>query len=140
MNNTKFSFFGIGIGAIAFLMAIIHFWYGPFSPPPVEESSFAKKSAAIKQATIALFKGEKPAKPEPTRFDIDKAFDLVTAIIGGLAILLGVFGFAKNEPLRAAGSAAVIGASAMAFQYLVIALSMIFVAFVVIIFIAQFIS
>ena len=51
--------------------------------------------------------------------------------MGGLAIILGVFGFAKKESARVAGGAALLGGVAMAFQFAVMALGAIIVAILV---------
>ena len=50
---------------------------------------------------------------------------------GGLAIILGVVGFARKESVRAAGGAAVLGGIAMAFQFAVMALGAIVVAILI---------
>ena len=82
--------------------------------------------------TSAALKGEEPAAPvKPSSMDIDQIVGLATAVLGGLAIILGVFGFAKKEPLRVAGGAAVLGGSAIAFQFAVIALGAIVLAILI---------
>jgi len=57
--------------------------------------------------------------------DTDKILNLGTAILGGLAIILGVLSYARKEPLRVAGGAAVLGAGAIAFQFAAVALGII---------------
>jgi hypothetical protein len=124
MDNRKASigFIGIGIGAIAMLMGIVHFFAGPFSPRPGIETTVAEKAVAIKNATIAALKGEKAEeKVLPSDIDLDEALRIATGVLGGLAIVLGVVGFAKGEPLRVGGSAAVLGGAAVAFQFAIIA-------------------
>lgn len=130
-QNSTLSFIGIGIGAVAFMIALVHFWAGPFNTQPPLEQTVAEKAIAIKKATIAALKGEKPANT-PTRhpMDWDRVADLATAVLGGLAIILGVFGFARAEPLRIAGGAAVLGGVALAFQFAILALGAIVLAIV----------
>jgi hypothetical protein len=133
MNNqsSTFSFTGIAIGAVALLLALVHFWAGPFSPQPTLEQTVTEKAVAIKEATIAALKGEEPVKIKQKSMDTDEILRLVTAVFGGLAIILGVFGYAKKEPLRVAGGAAVLGGSAIAFQFAVLALGAIVIAILV---------
>lgn len=137
MENTKslLSFIGIGIGSISLLLALFHFYAGPFSPKPTIEDSVAEKAIAIRNATIAALKGEKQEKKEiKIEMDLDKAIDITTALLGGIAIILGVIGFAKKESLRVVSGAAILGVSAIAFQFLTIALgALIFVILVAIV-------
>jgi len=131
-QSSVFSFTGIGLGAIALLLAVVHFWAGPFSPQPTLEQTVAEKAVSIKKATIAALKGEEPSAPiKRSSMDADQIIALATAVLGGLAIILGVFGFAKKEPLRVAGGAAVLGGSAIAFQFAVLALGAIVLAILI---------
>jgi hypothetical protein len=132
-ENTTLSFIGIGIGSIALLLALVHFWAGPFSPQPTLEQTVAEKAVAIKKATIAALKGEKSPAPEQVKSrDLDEILSIVTAVLGGLAIILGVIGYAKKEPMRVAGGAAILGGSAIAFQFLALALGAILIAILIV--------
>jgi hypothetical protein len=134
MENEKarISFTGIAIGSVALLLAIIHFWAGPFSPQPTLEEAVASKAVAIKDATIAKLKG-KEYQPEatPNQMDTDNLLNIFTGTLGGIAIILGVLGFAKKEPLRVAGGAAVLGGGAIAFQFAALALGSIVFAILI---------
>lgn len=126
-------FSGITLGAIALLIAIVHLWAGPFSPQPSLEKTVAEKAVAIKNATIAALKGEEIEEQAPTSsFDVDQALSVATGVLGGLAIILGVVGYARKEPLRVAGGAVALGGAAIAFQFVVVALGMIFLAVLVV--------
>ncbi|MCX4186309.1 hypothetical protein [Methylophaga sp. OBS4] len=130
--KSTLSFSGIGLGAIALLLAILHFWAGPFSPQASIEQTVAEKAISIKQATIAALKSEEAAPSTQSRLmDLDQVASIATATLGGLAIIFGVIGFAKKEPLRVAGGAAVLGGSAIAFQFAVMALGAIVLAILV---------
>lgn len=131
-SKSTLSFVGIGIGAIALLLALTHFWGGPFSPQLTLEQTVAEKAVAIKRATISALKGEEPESlKQVVIYDADKVLGITTAVLGGLAIILGVVGFASKEPARAAGGAVVLGGGAIAFQFSALALGMIVVAIVV---------
>ena len=130
-QNSTISFIGIGLGSIALLLAIVHFWAGPFTPQPSLEQTVAEKAVSIKKATIAALKGEEAPEAQSRPVDADQLLSIGTAVLGGLAIILGVVGYAKKEPLRVAGGAAVLGGSALAFQFAVIALGAIVLAILV---------
>jgi len=130
-SKSTLSFIGIGLGSIALLLAIVHFWAGPFSPQPTLEQTVAEKAVSIKQATIAALKGIEAPAPKSRAIDTDQVISIGTAILGGLAIILGVIGYAKKEPMRVAGGAAVLGGSAIAFQFAVVALGAIVIAILV---------
>ena len=138
-QSSKISFTGIAIGAMALLLAVVHFWAGPFSPQPTLEQTVAEKAVSIKEATLAALKGKDPIPPaERGSMDTDQVVSLATAVLGGLAIILGVIGFAKKEPLRVAGGAAVLGGGAIAFQFAVLALGAIVLAILVAAVLSQF--
>ena len=119
-------FAGIGVGAIALMLALVHFWAGPFAEQPSMEEFVAEKAVSIRDATIAALKGEEiEAPPAENSFDIDRVLDVLTSVLGGLAVILGVIGFARKEPLRPATGAAVLGGGAIAFQFAALALGMI---------------
>jgi hypothetical protein len=130
-SNPTISFIGIGVGAIALLLALVHFWAGPFSPQPSLEQAVAEKAVSIKKATMAALKGEEAPPPTTREIDTDEIISISTAVLGGLAIILGVIGFAKKESIRAAGGAAVLGGGAIAFQFAAIALGAIVFAILV---------
>lgn len=95
--QNKISSLGMLFGAIALMMGIIHFSFGPFSaPPPTLESIVADKTAEIKRGLLAGIKGEKITTVEKKEdVDVDKILDqsgialaiaaLLCAFIGGIA-------------------------------------------------------
>jgi len=132
VTNSKFGFIGIGFGAVALLLALLHFWAGPFSPRPSLEQTVAEKAASIKNITIAALRGEKASIPEPRgSMDADKITNIVTALLGGIAIIFGVIGFANKEPIRVSSGAAILGGGAIAFQFTVLAIGIIVVVILV---------
>ena len=58
--QNKISSLGMLFGAIALMMGIIHFSFGPFfAPPPTFESIVAEKRLKLKRGLLAGIKGEK---------------------------------------------------------------------------------
>lgn len=119
LSQCKFGLSGAGLGGIALLLAVFTFWAGPFSPQPTLESTVAEKAAAIKNATLDALLGK---EVQPTyvekKWDIDKYISVTIPVIAVFAILLAVISFIVREPLRISASAAALGASAIAFQFI----------------------
>lgn len=119
---------GLALGAAALLLAVVHFWAGPFADRPAFEESVAEAAVSIKEATVAALKGEE-REPATTsgRWDIDQWIAVGTAVLGCGAIILGVLGFVRHEPLRPALGASALGAAAVIFQFVAaVAMALIF--------------
>ena len=132
-QRSVYGFIGIGLGATALMLALVHFWAGPFSPQPSLEQVVAETAVSIREATLAALKGEvaPPPKPAMTNYDWDRIASIATAVLGGLAVILAVIGVAMKEPLRVAGGAAALGVAAIAFQFAVLALGVLVVVILV---------
>lgn len=118
-NKSTLGLIGITIGTIALLLALIHFWAGPFSPQPTLETTIAEKTASIRQAAIDAIKGKEVEKSYiKPKWNTDKIINISIPVISVLAILFGLFSFIKKEPGRVAGGAAALGISAIAFQFI----------------------
>ncbi len=118
-SSTHFGMFGIALGGIALILALVNFWAGPFAPQPTIETTVAEKAASIRAAAVNALKGEEPVKETFVReWDADTWTDVATAVMGGLAMILGVLAFVKHESIRVAGGAAALGVSAIAFQFI----------------------
>ena len=118
-KQSKFAVFGIVLGAVALLLALLHFWAGPFSPQPTLETVVAEKAASIRSAALDALNGKEPVKETFTaKWNLDKVMEVATALLGGLALILAVVGFANKEPSRVAGGAAALGVCAIAFQFI----------------------
>ncbi|WP_415898300.1 hypothetical protein [Neptuniibacter sp. QD48_11] len=119
MKNSKYGMFGIVVGAFALLLALVHFWAGPFSAQPTLETVVAQKAASIRSAALDALAGKEPASESATaHWDADKIADVVTALFGGLAVIFAVLSLVQKEPTRVAGGAAALGVSAIAFQFI----------------------
>ena len=123
-RKSTLSFIGIGVGAIALMLALVHFWAGPFSPQPTLEQVVAEKAVSIRDATISALRGEamQPPVQKSSSYNLDYFASLTTAVLGGLAVILAIIGVALKEPFRVAGGAAALGIGAIAFQFAAMAL------------------
>jgi hypothetical protein len=130
--TSKLSLIGIGIGAAALLLALVHFYAGPFSPQPTLEDTVADTAVAIRDATVAALKGEEREKASfAVDYDLDRLLQILISVLGGTAVILGVVGFAKKEATRAAIGAFVLGSFAIGFQFLGVALGAIIIVILV---------
>ena len=114
--NRKIGYAGVALGACALLLALIHFWAGPFSPQPTLETVVAEKAAAIRESTIKALSGEEYKTYATRHWDADRVMELTVSLMGALAIILGIIAFIQKASWRLAGGAAVLGAGAIGFQ------------------------
>ena len=130
-RNQYMAYSSVAFGAIAFLVAIIHFWAGPFEQQPALETVVAETAVEIRDATIRAIRGEEqPVKPKPEA-GIDTMIDIGVAVLGGLAVVLGGIAFIRHENKRAVMVGAGLGASAIAFQFVVWMVAVIIVVMLV---------
>lgn len=134
-NNKERSFaalLALLLGMLAFIGSVAHFWLGPINPPPKLEDSIAEEAVKIRDKVVAKLKGEDvPAETYKLDWDADRIAMAAIASFGALAILLAVVGFVRHEPLRMVGSAAALGAIALALQYLIVAIGAIIFAIII---------
>ena len=114
--QTKLGYTGLAFGAAALLLALVHFWAGPFSPQPTLETAIADKVSSIRDSTLNALKGEEYKEVATTELTSDKIAELSVAVMGGLAIILALIAFIQKAPKRLAGGAALLGLGAIGFQ------------------------
>lgn len=117
-QKKKYGNAGILLGSIGLLLALVHFWAGPFAPEPTLETLVSEKAASLRQAAVDALNGETAeARSTTASWDADRITQVVVAVLGGLAFILAVLSFTSNESRRVAGGAAVLGLSAITFQF-----------------------
>jgi hypothetical protein len=118
----RFGLVALVLGMLALTCSVGHFWLGPIEPPPLLEDSIADQAVKIRDKVIGKLKGvDTPPDVFRKSWDADQVAMATIAGASLLAILLAVVGFVRHEPIRMVGSAAALGGSALALQYLVIA-------------------
>lgn len=128
----RWSVAGIALGAIALLLAVTHFWAGPFDTPPPLEQTVAEKAVALRDAAVAALRGEDYEAPAArSAWNIDRIAPLAVAVLAALAIITAAGGFARGENGRAAGGALLLGATALAFQFAIAVLGALLVVVLV---------
>lgn len=114
---TPFGLAGICVGGLALILTLVHFWIGPLAPEPSLEEAVTDAARSIKDAAVAAWKGEEVEAERRSGFNIDKGLDAVSVALAGVAMVLGILGFARREPLRAPLSAVFLGVCALALEF-----------------------
>ena len=117
-KRATLGFSGIAVGGAALLLALVHFWAGPFAPQPTLETTVAQKAAAIRQATISALQGRANQETVKPNWNADRVTRVTTASLCGLALILSILSFALREPGRVSAGGAILGVSAVAFQFI----------------------
>jgi hypothetical protein len=77
----------------------VNFYAGPFSRQPKIETTIAEKAVSIRDATVAALKGEEYKEYEPpSKMNLDKALEIAGSVLGGIAFIPGVLGYANESP------------------------------------------
>jgi len=132
----KFSTVGMIIGAAALLLGLVHFTLGPFSSSPPPADFEPEQSFTLGGLTLGISVSEE-ATPAETTSNLDQIIGSVVMLLGGIAVILGVIGYARNDPFRVAGGAAFLGATAIALQLFIFALGVLIVAIVLAVIVSQ---
>lgn len=126
-RSIKLSTLGLGLGALALLVAIVHFWIVAAAPSPPLEDMIADKVVAIRDATVNRLIGRAEEPQDDSSWDREQLVIAATSLLGGLAIVLAIFGFVRKEPRRSCIGAAVLGVGAVAFPFVIGALGAVIV-------------
>lgn len=121
---------GAIIGMLALALAVLPIWVLPaiFPPPPVE-NLIVDTASRLKQRVVAKAQGVeyREVRPVDPAERWSRACSVAAISLGLAAIGCAVFSFLRREPLRYAGTAAAIGASAIAFEVAMLALGVLIV-------------
>jgi hypothetical protein len=116
---------GAVIGMLALALAVLPSWLLPavFPPPPVDhvivDTASRLKARVVAKAQGVEYRETRSADPAA---GWSRACSIGAVSLGLLAIGCAVFSVLRREPLRYAGTAAAIGASAIAFEVAMLAL------------------
>lgn len=120
---------GIFCGATAFLIALVHFWAGPFSVLPIEVT-IANKAAAIKTATLAALQGKTVVNSHAEKeYSIDTMLYILVTVLGLTGAVMGFIAGICKENKWAIYGALTLGLGAIAFQIATIWFALIFAIF-----------
>ena len=127
ISQNKCSSLGMLFGAIALILGIFHFSFGPFSaPPPALESVVAEKVSVVKKGILAGLKGEQPpAAAKKTATDIDKILDNSGIALAVIALICAFIGGMRKENRWSIHGAMFFGGATLAFHALLFGIAII---------------
>jgi len=105
---------GFVLGAAALLLILVEIFAGPFAPPPDAAQSLDMIADDLRATAERALSGEEPAEPAAQPWDTDRVISTIAGLMAGLAIILGVLGFVRQEAARSALGAIVLGAATVA--------------------------
>ncbi|RDL19428.1 hypothetical protein [Serratia fonticola] len=117
LRQNIFGWSGIALGGLALLLAMVHFYAGPFAPQQTLESLVAGKAVAIKESLLASLAGQQiPEKVSRPHYDVDRILKIVTAVLAVGAVILGAIAAVCKDNSRAVSAAVLLGIGTLAFQ------------------------
>lgn len=126
LRTDLFGWIGIAAGGTALLLLVVHFYAGPFSPPPTLESLIAGKALAIKESLLASVLGSKiPDTVTQSHYDLDRIAIIAVAVLAASAVILGAIGEVCKGNRQAASVAIMLGAGTLYFQFAFLTLGVI---------------
>ncbi|ATM77142.1 hypothetical protein CRN79_15425 [Serratia fonticola] len=132
LRQNIFGWSGIALGGLALLLAMVHFYAGPFAPQQTLESLVAGKAVAIKESLLASLAGHQiPEKVSQPQYDVDRILKIVTAVLAVGAVVLGAIAGACKENPRAVSAAVMLGIGTLAFQIAMFAFGVVMAIFLV---------
>ncbi|MDQ9129577.1 hypothetical protein RDT67_24440 [Serratia fonticola] len=132
LKQNIFGWSGIALGGLALLLAMVHFYAGPFAPQQTLESLVAGKAMAIKESLLASLAGHQiPEKVSRPQYDLDRILKIVTAVLAVGAVVLGAIAGACKENPRAVSAAVMLGIGTLAFQIAMFAFGVVMAIFLI---------
>lgn len=107
---------GFVVGAAALILTIVIFWAGPFAPQQTAGVTLGELAADIAKSAARSVAGQPQPEPVAPARDIDDYLNIGVGVLAGLAIVLGVAAFIRNERKAAAVSGITLGGLAVGFQ------------------------
>ncbi len=117
LSQNKFSSLGMLLGAIALIIGIVHFSFGPFSsPPPRLERMVAEQVAAVKKGIIAGLTGKSTDVEENNTVDIDNLLHNGGIVLAVVALGLAFIGGMRKENRWGIAGALAFGGGTLMFH------------------------
>lgn len=112
-------YLGMLFGAAALLLVMTHFWAGPFAPRPQPQRAsvtIGEFAAEIRKAAKKRLAGAPRQESKVRPWTVDRILKVVAVLLAGLALILGLVGFARKESRRPVVGAVTLGVAAIGFQ------------------------
>ncbi|CBG90754.1 hypothetical protein [Citrobacter rodentium] len=125
ISQNKTSAAGMLFGAVALIITLFHFSFGPFTPPrPRLENVIAEQVSAVKKGIIAGLNGETlPAAANERAADMDKIMHGTEVALAIIALICAFIGGMRKESLWSVRGALIFGGGTLAFHALLFGLA-----------------
>lgn len=135
-RKNPFGLAGLAVAMVAFALAVLPPWLSQINQPPPQpiEDFIADTAAKIKDRMVAKLDIQKSTPAETSRdsgIDWGQHLSIASMVLAVGGIFLAVFSFIRREDRRICGSAVALGGAALAWQYLMMALAVIFIAIII---------
>jgi hypothetical protein len=120
-----FGWLGLASGLVALALALLPGWIAPIYAPPSKpiEQSAVDLMGAVKDRVVGAIKNEPVPLPPPLPGEIWQKRAVLTSLLAGFAaLMLGILAFVRHEEPRLTACAIVLGAGAIATQFIFTAL------------------
>lgn len=133
IKGNLFSFIGLLFGALALLLALFHFWAGPFTPHATLETLVAGKITSVREAAISALMGNPVQEVKAAKtWNIDIILTLSTSMLAVVAIVLGVIAGFYKENRWGVRAALFFGLGVLTFQIAMFWLSVLLVVLLIV--------
>lgn len=130
IKGNLFSFIGLLFGTLGLLLALFHFWAGPFAPPATLETLVAGKITSVREAAISALMGNPvPEVKAAKSWNIDTILNISISVLAIIGIVLGVIAGIYKEHRWGVQTALFFGLGVLAFQVAMFWLSVLLVVF-----------
>jgi anti-sigma-K factor RskA len=115
-QGNGFGLLATAFGAVALVLAIVHFWAGPFEPQKTIERTVAETAVKIAREVRNVARN-KPAITQPRTWNLDDLLKIAAVALAAAAIVAAVVGFVRREDHRPVIAGIGLGGGAIAFQF-----------------------
>lgn len=114
----RWGYLSIALGALALAVSAVVIFGGPFAPQQSIGTTIGEVAGDMRAAALRSLRGEPQPAAVPRGWDIDRILFLAAPLIGVAAVVAAAVSALSRDPWRLPTYGAVLGASAIALQFL----------------------
>lgn len=118
-DSSRLGWAGFLLAAFVFLAALVVFWAGPFAPQQQVGISLGQIASDIGKSALRGMAGLEQPAAKSVPLDLDDYLRLGIAVLGGVAVILGITALIKHEKKRPAIAAIALAGLTVTFQFFV---------------------
>lgn len=113
----QWGYAAVVFGVAALAIAMLTVFGGPFSPQPSVGQTIGEIAGDMRASALRAVRGEEQPPPVPQPWDIDRVLMVTAPLLAVGAIALSLVSAIRREGLKLASYGAVLGVSAIVFQF-----------------------